>query len=88
VSLLGSGEKKSREQRKKMFSELKTVLLNLRYLKCSNPPPLGRWASDCRVSSEIKSALANLDCCGDKLCGDPVKASEAITVERTMNSDY
>lgn len=66
-----------------MIRVLKMVLFNLRYSKPSNPPPLGRWASDCGVSSEIKSALANLDCCGDKLCGDPVKASEAINFERT-----
>ena len=31
-------------------------------------PLLGRWNLD---KSEIKTDLANHDCCGDELCGDP-----------------
>ena len=31
-------------------------------------PLLGRWSLE---KSEIKTDLANHDCCGDELCGDP-----------------
>tara|TARA_Y100000287_G_scaffold185842_2_gene190339 strand:- start:1153 stop:1395 length:243 start_codon:yes stop_codon:yes gene_type:complete len=39
-------------------------------------PSLGRWAL--ADNSDIKSALANIDCCGDKLCGDPYTSKQAI----------
>lgn len=42
-------------------------LIKPNFLKTS-PPLLGRWGLG---NSEIKSDLANHDCCGDKLCGDP-----------------
>ena len=46
------------------------------------PKPLGRWSTHCDTASNIRSALANLDSCGDKLCGDPLEAKRAITYER------
>lgn len=42
-------------------------LTKLNFRKTSQPL-LGRWGLG---NSEIKSDLANHDCCGDKLCGDP-----------------
>ncbi|OUU62279.1 MAG: hypothetical protein CBC22_04750 [Alphaproteobacteria bacterium TMED62] len=38
------------------------------------PPKLGRWNTMDNI--DIKSALANIDSCGDKLCGD-VRATKA-----------
>ena len=40
---------------------------------------LGRW--NLRDSGEdIKGSLANMDCCGDDLCGTPQKYNETISV--------
>ena len=39
------------------------------------PKPLGRWAIK---SQDIKGTLANIDSCGDTLCGDPFTSSKAI----------
>ena len=47
-----------------------------------DPKPLGRWSTHCYTSSNIRSALANLDSCGDRLCGDPLEAKRAIAYER------
>jgi len=58
----------------------------LRYLPTikvrQEPKPLGRWSTHCDNASNIRSALANIDSCGDKLCGDPLEAKRAITYER------
>lgn len=37
---------------------------------------LGRWNSQ---NPEIKATIANMDCCGDSLCGKPENYNEAIT---------
>ena len=35
---------------------------------------LGRWnIHHCDKINHIKSTLANIDHCGDKICGDPIK---------------
>lgn len=39
-------------------------------------PTLGRWATI--DNADIKSALANIDSCGDRLCGDPYTSKKAI----------
>ena len=38
---------------------------------------LGRWQIDDN-RSEIRAALANVDSCGDSLCGDPKMLKDAI----------
>lgn len=38
------------------------------FLKPHTPPPLGRWNYQ---NPEIKANYANLDHCGDKICGSP-----------------
>jgi len=43
--------------------------------KTKPPTKLGRWGVN--DNSDIKSALANIDSCGDKLCGD-VKSSKQV----------
>lgn len=45
------------------------------------PKPLGRWGHNCEVSTRIKSALANHDCCGDRLCGNPYTTKKMINNE-------
>ena len=40
------------------------------------PPKLGRWNTIDNI--DIKSALANIDSCGDKLCGDALATKAAI----------
>jgi len=37
---------------------------------------LGRW--NLNHNSEIKANLANMDCCGDSLCGNPHTFSNSI----------
>jgi len=45
----------------------------------NNARMLGRWQiSDNR--SEIRAAMANIDSCGDSLCGDPKTIKSAIDV--------
>ena len=41
-------------------------------------PPLGRWSTNNKVDSTIRSILANHDCCGDRLCGNPLNVKEQI----------
>lgn len=41
-------------------------------------PPLGRWSTNNNKGSIIKSVLANHDCCGDRLCGNPLNVKEQI----------
>ena len=38
------------------------------FLKQHTPPPLGRWNYQ---NPDIKANFANLDHCGDKICGSP-----------------
>ena len=40
---------------------------------------LGRW--NLRDREDIKGSLANMDCCGDKLCGTPANYTNAINKE-------
>lgn len=47
-------------------------------------PSLGRWATV--DNSDIKSALANIDCCGDRLCGDPHTSKKAIDMYTNVKS--
>ena len=42
------------------------------------PPILGRWGINYDYKY-LKTDLANHDCCGDKLCGDPKRTKEYIT---------
>lgn len=38
---------------------------------------IGRWNTN--DNHAIKATLANMDCCGDELCGKPVNYSDNIT---------
>jgi hypothetical protein len=38
---------------------------------------LGRW--NLRDREDIKGSLANMDCCGDDLCGSPEKYKEKVS---------
>lgn len=68
-----------------MFRTLRTILYNVKIYE--DPKPLGRWGHNCEMSSHIKSALANHDCCGDKLCGDPAIVKKTITYERAKHKN-
>ena len=48
------------------------------------PTSLGRWGTV--DNADIKSALANIDCCGDKLCGDPRTSKQAIDMYAKVKS--
>jgi hypothetical protein len=63
-----------------MLRTLRQVISNIRFKE--EIKPIGRWDTRCDISADIKSALANLDCCGDRLCGDPLRAKDAISYER------
>ena len=47
----------------KTFTRIKEI-----FCRSSKPVPLGRWNYH---KSEIKANMANLDNCGDKICGSP-----------------
>jgi len=55
-----------------------------RLFRPQQPPSLGRWATV--DNADIKSALANIDCCGDKLCGDPLTSKKAIDMYTDVKS--
>lgn len=49
---------------------------------------LGRW--NLQDNTEIKAALANMDCCGDALCGSPEeykKSVESIIESSKINNN-
>ena len=61
------------------------IRLITRLFRPSNiQPSLGRWATV--DNSDIKSALANIDCCGDRLCGDPHTSKKAIDMYTKVKS--
>ena len=60
-----------------MLSSLIQICKNIQFV--SKPlPPLGRWSTNNNRGSIIKSVLANHDCCGDRLCGNPLNVKEQI----------
>lgn len=63
-----------------MFRTVYTVLSNIKIVH-TPPPPLGRWGNHCDKSSYIKNVLANHDCCGDNLCGNPLHVKKIIEKE-------
>ena len=46
------------------------------FFKYEDKNILGRWSIN--DNKDIKQTLANMDSCGDSLCGTPSKYSEAI----------
>ena len=46
--------------------------------------PLGRWSLN--DNREIKATLANMDSCGDSLCGSPKTYKESISVILSQTS--
>lgn len=62
-----------------MFRTLRAVLSNIKVY--DDPKPLGRWGHQCDISGHIKSSLANHDCCGDDLCGNPLKVKNILEYE-------
>ncbi len=63
-----------------MFRTFYNVISNVKLVH--TPPPLGRWRIQCEKSNNIKNFLANHDCCGDNLCGNPLHVKKMI--EREM----
>ena len=55
-----------------------------RLFRPQQPPSLGRWATV--DNADIKAALASIDCCGDKLCGDPRTSKKAIDMYTDVKS--
>ncbi len=56
---------------------IRRVLIKISSNFIEKPNPLGRWAISFQ---DIKGTLANIDSCGDTLCGDPVTSKHAIDV--------
>ena len=63
-----------------MLRTMRIIVSNIKIY--DTPKPLGRWGHQCDISSHIKSSLANHDCCGDKLCGDPLEVKKILADER------
>ena len=61
----------------------------LSYTDSSSSPPLGRW--DPKRSSNVKSFLANIDSCGDTLCGYPdayrTLIEQEVELDRKMDDE-
>lgn len=62
-----------------MIRTLFTIIQNIKITH--TPPPLGRWNNNCDKSNKIKNFLANHDCCGDNLCGNPLYVKNLIEKE-------
>lgn len=58
--------------------------INRLFRPSSAPTSLGRWGTV--DNADIKSALANIDCCGDRLCGDPRTSKQAIDMYTKVKS--
>ena len=65
---------------------LKTTFKILRNIQLTEgPKPLGRWKVNNEIFSNINGSLANVDCCGDKLCGDQTTTKIIINQELKKN---
>ena len=65
-----------------LTSAFKTALKVIKNIQIHEvKKPTGRWQINNESSSNINAGLANLDCCGDKLCGDPHLAKDIILLE-------
>ena len=53
------------------------------FLKTESKYMLGRWHLD--NNSDIKCTLANMDSCGDSLCGSPAEYKEVLNKMRGKN---
>lgn len=58
-----------------MYNYIKHYIRSIRNIvKKNDNNILGRWnIHHCDKINHIKSTLANIDHCGDKICGDPIK---------------
>jgi len=53
-----------------------TILKDFNFFSNIRKNNIGRW--NVKDNSEIKATLANMDCCGDSLCGNPLNYSKNI----------
>lgn len=52
----------------------RSITLIKRHFTHTNKPLLGRWdTKQCDKSKDIKFVYANIDNCGDLICGEPLK---------------
>lgn len=59
------------------FNSLKLIRTISRMINTgSQRAALGRW--NLKDREDIKGSLANMDCCGDNLCGSPEKYKEKV----------
>ena len=56
---------------------LTRVFHNIKNFNTTPKSNIGRWNTN--DNHAIKATLANMDCCGDELCGKPVNYSDNIT---------
>jgi hypothetical protein len=49
---------------------------NIKIVSHTNTTNYGRWNT--KDNSAIKEVLANMDCCGGQLCGEPINYSKNI----------
>ena len=58
-------------------------LKNVKFFSNNGSNCIGRW--NLKDNSAIKATLANMDCCGDSLCGNPENYSKNI--EKILKED-
>ncbi len=63
-----------------MFKALtRSIALIKRYFTVGNKPMMGRWdTTSCDKSKDIKFVYANIDNCGDLICGQPLKNKDYV----------
>ena len=63
-----------------MFKALaRSITLIKRHFTVGNKPMLGRWdTASCDKSKDIKFVYANIDNCGDLICGQPLKNKDYV----------
>lgn len=63
------------------------ISLVRRHFTNSNKLKLGRWDTQtCDKSKDIKFIYANIDNCGDLICGEPLKSQEYIKTKKKLPS--
>ena len=63
-----------------MFKAIaRNIILIKRHITSKNKPMLGRWdTTSCDKSKNIKFIYANIDNCGDLICGQPLKNKDYV----------
>ena len=58
----------------------------MKIIKDTPKKPVGRWRLN-DGDAFLRANLANMDCCGDNICGDPKKFNQVINKHKKTTSE-